>query len=212
MTTLPATIALALLSAGSLRGSAPHAADWPQRTASTSPLRPASGRFLVASHNLIDPNFAQTVIVLLAYDRSGALGLVINRPTEVRLTTALPQLKEARGRDDVVFLGGPVARNRLLALIRSPHPPKSTHRVFDDVYASGSLNAIRHALKRGTKDAAVRAYAGSAGWAPGQLDNEIARGDWYIAEPEARFVFDTDPAEIWDKLIQRVSGEWARLR
>jgi putative transcriptional regulator len=174
-------------------------------------LQPAPGRLLVASHNIVDPTFARTVILLIAYDESGAFGVVINRPTEVRLTTAVPQLKEARDRDDLVFFGGPVARNQMLALIRSTKPLKAALRVFDDVYASGSLDTLERALKRAPKRGGVRTYVGSAGWAPRQLDNEIARGDWYVAESDARVVFDADPAEMWTQLIQRVSGEWAGL-
>jgi len=127
------------------------------------------------------------------------------------LATALPQIEALRGRTDVVFLGGPVGLNRMLALIRSSRPLKSGKRVFDDVYVSGSLDALRRALAPARKPSSVRVYAGSAGWGPGQLDREIARGDWYVAEPDARFIFENNPAEVWDKLIQRFSGEWTRL-
>ena len=209
--TVLAAVALTLLSTRALSSDTTGAIDWAQRAGSASPMRPAPGRLLVASQQLIDPNFGRTVILLLACDASGVLGLVINRSTDVRLSAALPQLKEARDRDDVIFLGGPVARNRMMALIRSPRPLKSSLHVFEDVYASGSLDALRRGLKRATKHRVVRAYAGSAGWAPDQLDNEIARGDWYVTASDTRFVFDTDPAEMWNTLIQRVSGEWARL-
>jgi putative transcriptional regulator len=206
-----AALALALLSAGTRPADEAHASHLAQRALSAPAMRPAKGRLLIASHNLVDPNFGQTVIVLLAYDRSGAAGLVINRPTQVQLATVLPQLKELHNRPDVVFLGGPVGRNLMSVLIRSSRPLKSAQPVFDDVYVSGKVDALRRALMRTGKHGGVRACVGYAGWGPGQLDNEIARGDWHVAEADARVVFDTNPAEIWDKLIQRVSGEWARL-
>ncbi|HVN88064.1 MAG TPA: YqgE/AlgH family protein [Candidatus Binatia bacterium] len=210
MITPLAALALALLpTAAALQADRLGSIDGEQRVVSTSPIRPAAGRLLVASRNILDPNFAQTVIALLAYDETGALGLVLNRPTKVRLTTALPQLKDVGDLPDVVFIGGPVGRSQMMALFRSAQPVKSAHRVFDDVYVSGNLDALRRALKpKGTRGG-VRAYAGSSGWGPRQLDNEIARGDWYLAEGDARIIFAANPAEVWETLIQRVSGEWA---
>jgi putative transcriptional regulator len=177
--------------------------------ASAAP-EPAKGRFLIASRSLIDPNFAETVVLLLAYDARGAMGVVINRPTEVRLAATLPRIEELRERTDRVYLGGPVARNLMLLLVRAPRRPKSSDLMFGDVYASGSMSVLRKALaKRGTANR-LRAYAGNAGWGPGQLDREIGRGDWYVAPAETATIFESAPADIWPKLIERVSGQWTR--
>lgn len=207
-----AALAFTLLTAGARPLDEAHAIGLAQRVLSSPAMRPATGRLLIASHNLIDPNFGRTVIVLLAYDRSGAAGLIINRPTDVRLATVLPHFKELHDRPDVVFLGGPVGRNLMSVLIRSSRPLKSGQRLFDGVYVSGDAETLRRAVTRSGKHGGVRAFVGYAGWGPGQIENEIARGDWYVAEADARPIFDTNPAEIWDKLIQRVSGEWARGR
>ncbi len=167
------------------------------------------GKFLVASRSLQDPNFAETVILIVDYDRQGALGVVVNRPSEVALVEALPQVGELRKRKDVIFLGGPVARDRMLLLVRTRQRPPQSLRVFDRVFASGSLDALRKSMARGDS---IRAYAGYTGWGPGQLDLEVSRGDWYIGPADSNAVFTERPTRMWDDLIERFSGNWASLR
>jgi putative transcriptional regulator len=169
----------------------------------------AKGKFLVASRSLQDPNFAETVILLVDYDRDGALGVVVNRPTDVALIEALPEVRELRRRKDVIYLGGPVARDRMLLLVRTREQPPQSRRVFDRVFASGSLDALRKSMARGDS---IRAYAGYTGWGPGQLDLEVGRGDWLIGPADSNAVFAERPTTVWDTLIERYSGDWASLR
>ncbi len=175
-----------------------------------SPLQPAKGRFLVASHRLADPNFFESVVLLLAYEAAGAIGVVINRPTDVPLGSVLRDVEELRNRPDPVYLGGPVAKNLLLALIRAAARPEASRAVFDDVYVTGSHAALRKALGKAGKKNSVRVYAGYAAWGPGQLDREIAHGDWHVAGADAETVFDMKASAVWPRLIQRFSGEWTR--
>ena len=189
---------------------APPALAATQHGGAPSAGRLAKGRLLIASRRLGDPNFAGTVVLLLSYDEHGAMGIVINRPTEIRLATALPDVTELRERPDRVFLGGPVSVNVMVLLIRSRGQPKSSQRVFADVYASGSRSALRKALGRTEKPARLRAFAGYAGWRPGQLEEELTRGDWYVASADVATVFDTPAQEMWPKLIDRFSGEWTK--
>jgi putative transcriptional regulator len=185
-----------------------HAAKDHAPNASSSP---AKGHFLIASRSLGDPSFARTVVLLLSFDDSrGAMGIVVNRPTGVRLAAALPNVKELRHRPERVFLGGPVNAKVMLLLVRTPSQPKASQPIFGDVYASGSLSALRRALEHTGKTERWRAYVGYAGWRPEQLEEEIARGDWYVAPADAATVFDTPPAEMWPKLVDRFSGEWTR--
>jgi putative transcriptional regulator len=176
----------------------------------SSPTQPAKGRFLVASHKLGDPNFSETVVLLIAYAPTGAMGVVINRPTDVRLGSVLRDVEELRDRPDRLYLGGPVAANLVLVLIRAAKKPETSEAVFEDVYLSGSRAALREALGKAGKRNRVRAYAGHAGWGPGQLDREIARGDWYVTTADATMVFDMTASAIWPKLIESFSGEWTR--
>lgn len=170
----------------------------------------AKGQFLIAKRGVTDPNFAQTVILLLGYGDSGAMGLIVNRPTEMRLASALPNIKELRDRPDRIFLGGPVAANTILLLVRAKTRPQGAQPVFGDVYASGSLKVLQGALSTPSKTGRLRAYAGYAGWGPGQLEREIDRGDWLVAPADAAAIFEKKPADVWPKLLDQFSVEWTR--
>ncbi len=164
------------------------------------------GKLLVASRRLLDPNFSETVVLLLDYGPGGALGVIINRPSDVRVRTVLSHIAELRERDDPIFLGGPVARNRMLLLVRARRRPAEATKVLDEVYVGPSLDALRKHLRKSRKSS-FRAYAGHAGWAPGQLEAEVRSGSWYIAPASADIIFQADPAKIWPTLIERVEDQ-----
>ena len=171
--------------------------------------RPRRGMFLVAGPRMPDPRFARTVILLLEYDESGALGLVVNRPTEVSLHDALVTPLPGSA-DHRVHTGGPVEHRRLIALHRSPEAVGDAQHVFADVYASASFETLRRMLERDGHAVDLRAYLGYAGWAPGQLDSELARGDWIVTPADAESIFDAPPDEVWEDLMRRNAGRWVR--
>jgi putative transcriptional regulator len=174
-------------------------------------IKPARGKFLVASRQLLDPQFSETVVLLIEYNSAGAMGVIINRPSELKLSEVLPELEVLRQRPDIVYLGGPVAKNQLLLLIRTSSPPEDSYRVFKDIYVTSSQAVIQRILRDRKGEERFRAYAGYAGWAPGQLDHEILRGGWHVIRADAGTVFDRSASEIWPDLIQRSSAKWVRL-
>lgn len=174
-------------------------------------LAPAKGKFLVASRDLRDPNFTRTVVLLLDYDEMGAMGLVINRPTEMSIATALPDVEGLEGRNENVWAGGPVAVHHLLILVRASTRPAGSDEVFDDVYVSGSRDLLGRLVDAEERVETFRIYAGHAGWAPMQLDAEVARGGWEVLPGEADLVFDDTPAEVWPDLVERGAVKWAGL-
>lgn len=173
-----------------------------------SKIRLGKGRFLVASPQLKDPNFSESVVLLIEYTRLGALGLVINRSTEVRLSTVFPEVEGLQQRTESLFLGGPVSPNQLMLLIQSDTQPEHSHRVFDDTYVTTSQVVFQRMIRE--KKRKFQVYAGHAGWAPGQLDQEVSRGDWHILQADAETIFDMAPSEIWPELIRRSLGLWVR--
>lgn len=170
----------------------------------------ARGKLLVASDKLVDPNFRETVVLLLEHDASGALGVALNRPTEVRVALLLPEVEELGERPDTVFLGGPVARDRMVILVRAPSQPAESVQVVDGVYATARLDLLRELASTPRAESRFRVYVGFAGWAPQQLEAEVERGDWHILSGDAASVFHADPATLWPKLHERSSGQWAR--
>lgn len=172
--------------------------------------RPARGMFLIASRGLSDPNFSQSVVLLLEYDAQGALGLIVNRPTGVTLGDLLPDVDELKEREDVVYLGGPVSKNRIVLLMRSGRHPAESGRVFADTYVSSSMETLKQIVATGAEGGTFHAYVGYSGWGPGQLDNELSRGDWHVTPADESMVFDRAPDEIWPELIQKNAGHWVR--
>jgi putative transcriptional regulator len=171
----------------------------------------AKGKFLVASKQLRDPQFFETVVLLIEYDSQGAMGLIINRPTTVKLSEVLPEIEGLQKRSDTIYLGGPVAKNQLMLLIRTASPPEGSRLVFKDIYLSSSQTIIEKMIDNPDTPERFRVYAGYAGWAPGQLDREVSRGGWHILQADEESVFDKTPARIWPELIRRSSALWVRV-
>ena len=110
----------------------------------------APGTFLVASRDLGDPNFAQAVVLLVHYDdENGAMGLIINRQTDVPLARIFSDLKEAKGRIDPIYVGGPVETGSVLALLKSASKPKDSEHVFGEVYLISSKTLLEKTLAAG---------------------------------------------------------------
>ncbi len=169
------------------------------------------GTFLVASRDLADPNFVHTVVLLVRYDEeNGALGLVINRQSEVPLSRVFAELKEAKDRMDPIYIGGPVEEGSVLALLKADAKPKDADRVFGDVYLISSKALLEKTLASGTEADRFHAYLGYAGWAREQLEREVELGAWHVMPAEASSVFHSDPDSVWQRLIRRTEMRIAR--
>jgi len=162
----------------------------------------APARFLVASRDLGDSNFAETVVLLIDYsDEHGAMGLVINRRSDVPLSRVFEDFQEAKGRSDPIYLGGPVELGRVMALLKTPAKPGDAKRVFGDVYLISDKDLLQKTLA--AADASTfHAYLGYAGWQPGQLENEVEGGAWHVVAADAAEVFHSDPETVWPRLIR----------
>lgn len=167
---------------------------------------PARGKLLVATDLVGGPAFEETVVLILRYDSSGSLGLVVNRPTEIGLDEALPEYGQFENYDGMLYFGGPVQLHTLRVLLNTSSPPADAVNIFGSVH----LAPIAEELFEQRSDARVlRLYIGYAGWAPGQLEQELAEGSWRIIPATEGLVFSDDPATIWRELsppeVHRVS-------
>lgn len=169
------------------------------------PIELAKGLFLIAEPALRDPNFRETVILITHHDATGTMGVIINRPTATPLSHLLPDRSDLEGRTETLYLGGPVERNILVLLVRMRSAPEHAHRVFGNVYLTQSIDVLDDALNSGDPPAGIRLFAGYAGWAPGQLADEIAAGGWRVVPADASVVFDRDADMIWKEMIRRTS-------
>jgi len=165
--------------------------------------RLGKGKFLVADRKLNDPNFRETVVLLLQYSPRGAMGLVVNRPTDVRLSHAVPEIEELERRDDTLHKGGPVPSEALFLLFRSARPLAESNRVFGDVFLSPSLGVLDQLVNGAGGESDFRLYVGHSGWGPGQLEYEIEGGHWHVVDGVSDLVFAEKPSSVWQRLIPR---------
>jgi len=171
----------------------------------------AVGRFLVASRDLGDPNFAQSVVLVVHYDQDkGTVGLIINRRSDVPISKVLEDMREAKGRTDPVYLGGPVELDSVLALLKSSSPPDDAMRVFGSVYLIANKDVLAKTMASDTDADSFHAYLGYAGWGPGQLEHEVQLGAWHVMAAAASEVFHSDPDSVWPRLIRRTELQIAR--
>jgi putative transcriptional regulator len=166
----------------------------------------APGKLLVAARNLPDPNFADTVVLLADFDANGAMGLIVNRPSDVPLERLLPGLRHPRGRAATAFFGGPVPADGVLALLRSRGARADSRQIVGDVHLVTTREALDEMLAAGADAQRFRVYVGYAGWGAGQLDKETANGVWHVLDASGDVVFDKDPESLWRRLIRRVGG------
>jgi putative transcriptional regulator len=171
----------------------------------------SKGTFLVAGRNLRDPNFSQTVVLLIDYGESGAVGLVINRPSTVGVDKIFPDLKGERIRKSKVFIGGPVAVNEFFFMILSEKRPSESFHVFDKVYVSLSQEFLEQIDTDKDGKERFRVYAGYAGWAPDQLELEVSLGGWHVMHADVESIFFKEPLDVWSELIYKSSAQWTKL-
>lgn len=168
-----------------------------------APEGAASGIFLVARRDMPDPRFRDTVILVTYPRQGGPFGVIINRPLSMRLSEAFPQYEALKSKQDVLHFGGPVAREGLVFLVRAAKSPPRAIRVLQDVWLTMDVEWVDELLSRADPTQGLRVYAGYSGWAQGQLQNEIARGDWHVVPADAATIFTKDPAGLWQELIKR---------
>ncbi len=163
------------------------------------------GRLLVATPDLVDPNFFRTVLLMLEHDDQGALGVVLNRPSEAHLDEVLPTWRRVATEPSVAFVGGPVASDSVIAVARSgrAEDAEGWAPVFADL---GTVDLSLAPEDIDAELSAVRVFAGYAGWTAGQLDGEIARGGWFVFDVAPDDPFTRQPEALWTTVLRRQGG------
>jgi putative transcriptional regulator len=172
----------------------------------SAPASVAKGVLLVASPSLEDPNFRQAVVLVVGHGSEGTIGLILNRPTKVLLSHALPDIPVLKGTSYRLFAGGPVEASRLLLLFRLKEPPADARLVFGGVYLGRKPDALERIITQAKPTETFRAFAGFAAWAPRQLEAEMLVGAWRVLPPDPVSIFDQDPATFWQDCISRLQA------
>ncbi|ANH38717.1 hypothetical protein I601_2293 [Nocardioides dokdonensis FR1436] len=168
-----------------------------------------AGMLLVASPALLDPNFVDTVILVLDADADGALGVVLNRPSPVPVAEVLADWGPVVAEPDVLFQGGPVSTEGALAVAHRVEPGEEPLGFRSVTSTLGLVDLDTPVeLLAGHLDA-LRIFAGYAGWGAGQLDDEIAEGSWYVVPAHDSDVFREETTGLRRDVMRRQPGELA---
>ena len=165
------------------------------------------GRLLVATPPLVDPNFDRTVVLMLEHGEDGALGIVLNRPSDTELDDVLPEWRVFASSPAVVFSGGPVSPEAVIALARAqPHATDGWVPIIDDL---GTVDLGRDPLDIGVPVDDLRVFVGYAGWAPGQLEGELDANAWFVVNLAREDPFAPSPERLWRDVLRRQRGRTA---
>ncbi|MDM4722635.1 YqgE/AlgH family protein [Micromonospora sp. WMMA1363] len=170
-----------------------------------------AGRLLVATPTLKDPNFDRTVVLLVAHEPGGALGVVLNRATEVPVADVLGDWAELARHPAVLFEGGPVQPDSAICLARMRQPVdrvKGFHQVSGAVGTldlSVDLERVRESV------GGIRVFAGYSGWGSGQLEQEIEEGSWFLLDALPGDAFVDRPDDLWPMVLRRQGGMLAAV-
>ncbi|HZB22906.1 MAG TPA: YqgE/AlgH family protein [Gaiellaceae bacterium] len=165
------------------------------------------GHLLVASADLLDPNFRRTVVLVTEHGDDGALGLILNRPAETTVVQAVTPLAGLVDPVEPVYVGGPVEPGSVIVLAQFEDPDDAAATIFDDVgFVAGDsdLDEVAGAITR------ARVFAGYAGWSAGQLDEELEAEGWIVEPATHEDVFGPCD-ELWSDVLRRKGGPYALL-
>lgn len=173
---------------------------------SQPPIR--AGVLLIANPQMEDPHFRESVVLICRHGSDGTRGFVLNRKTDRRLADVLPEQTDLQEAAVPLFAGGPVQPTGVLFLYRVQQPPADSQEVMTGVYWGGNLTEVRRIVKEGKPTETFCAFAGHVGWAPGQLQSELAVGAWAALPADAALVFEQEPADLWRRLLDRHRSQY----
>lgn len=155
---------------------------------------------------MVDPNFSRTVVLLCRHEQEGAMGLVVNRPTDVIVSSVVqfdPPLREDRA-GLRVWTGGPVEQQRAWLLLGFAPADDEAVLVAPGIYLSASARVLRQLLEAGEAEQLreTRFLIGYAGWAGRQLESELAASAWLTAEVSKELIFGTEADVMWEAAIR----------
>jgi len=170
-----------------------------------------TGQLLVASPTLTDPNFARAVVLVLDHDDDGALGVVLDRPSDLPVQDVLPGWADVVDPPTRLFAGGPVSTRSALGvavLLPGTAAPLGWRRVFGD---TGLLDLDTPMEVLADALAGLRIFAGYSGWSPGQLEAEVAEGAWFVVPARPGDLKSAAPEQLWGQVLRRQGGRLSLL-
>ena len=169
---------------------------------------PLKGRLLVATPVLGDPNFEHTVVLILEHAEDGAVGVILNRPSETEVGEPLQGWHRVATEPNVLFRGGPVSPEAAICLGRSWPGEKADgyEPLFD---ALGTVDLSLDPDEVAPVLQGIRVFVGYAGWGEGQLEQEIEEGAWFVVDAHPDDALSAEPESLWQSVLRRQGGKMA---
>lgn len=161
------------------------------------------GSLLIATPQLLDPNFRRTVVLVSEHTEEGAMGVILNRPSGMTVSDAAPELEPIVGAEAAIYAGGPVQPTAGVVLAEVEHAQEP---IFAEVVMLPDIDELADVAGEADR---LRVFAGYAGWGPGQLDEELERDDWIVEPARPEDVFSEDPDGLWARVLIRKGGQYA---
>jgi putative transcriptional regulator len=174
-------------------------------------MRFTKGQLLVATPPLVDPNFDRTVVFMVEHNEQGAFGLVLNRPTDAQLAAVIPEWAPAANEPAVMFIGGPVQTDAIIALGLRRGQRDDAEGWVSVLDSLGTVDLGRDPDVVGPVDS-LRVFAGYSGWGPGQLDAELAANAWIVIDADLADPFTAEPDQLWRHVLGRQGGSLGWMR
>ena len=173
-----------------------------------NPREIVPGDLLIAPPNQHSDPFHRTVVLMCIHDAEGSLGLVVNRPTQLSLNRILDHDVEGH----VIYEGGPVEQDCLTYLHRCEDRIQESQPVMEDVCFCGDIDDVIKTVKdHSVTSRQIRFFVGYSGWAPGQLEQELREGCWFMTHGNSDLIFEYEPSTLWRQVLRKMGGEYAIL-
>lgn len=162
-------------------------------------------QLLIARPGMLDPNFAESVVLVTYPPDSGPMGVILNKPTPSTIHDAFPEHPALLQRTDIVYFGGPVQPDGLLTVFQMSPAPRRAVQVIGDVFFSGDGQILETLFAGNSNTTNQKFFVGYAGWQPGQLEWEIGQGAWLTLPADVNVIFNMGSNTMWKDLLKGAS-------
>lgn len=173
----------------------------------TNNIKPAKGKILISEPFLGDYYFKRSVVLLAEHNNEGSFGLIINKPVDIQLSDVLKDFPQF---DAQVYLGGPVDTDSLYFIHTLGSQVENSMEISKGLFWGGDIEQVKEMILLGKiHPSDIKFFVGYSGWVSQQLDGELARNSWLVANIKAKTVMESDPEKLWDSVLKTLGGDYS---
>ena len=167
----------------------------------------SSGKVLLAEPFMLDPNFKRSAVLVCEHNEEGSFGLILNKPVDMFLHEMIKGFPEFNAR---VYLGGPVKTDNLYFIHTQGNLIENSMEILDGLYWGGEIEHVKELIMIGKlQPNQIKFYVGYAGWVTNQLEGELERNSWLVANIRPSQVMASNTQKLWDKSLSKLGGDYS---